>query len=80
MSETVANLEVLEASPHLERLQVVVVDDQRVFMTSANLTSRAMDRNVEAGLLVFDRELAQSTVARFQTLIDHGMVMPLPAP
>jgi phosphatidylserine/phosphatidylglycerophosphate/cardiolipin synthase-like enzyme len=60
--------------------KVVVVDDGRVFMTSANLTSRAMDRNVEAGLLVFDRDLAQSTVARFQTLIDRGMVVPLPTP
>ena len=60
--------------------KVVVVDDRRVFVTSANLTSRAMDRNVEAGLLVFDQALAQSTVARFQALIDHGMVVPLPAP
>lgn len=58
--------------------KVTVADQSRVFMTSANLTPRAMDRNVEAGLLVADRDLARTTVARFQSLIDNGMVLPLP--
>jgi phosphatidylserine/phosphatidylglycerophosphate/cardiolipin synthase-like enzyme len=67
-----------EAGAGVLHAKVTVIDERRVFVTSANLTPRAMDQNVEAGLLVSDRDLARTTVARFQTLIDHGMVVPLP--
>jgi phosphatidylserine/phosphatidylglycerophosphate/cardiolipin synthase-like enzyme len=33
----------------------VVADDEVVFVTSANLTEAALDRNIEVGLLVRDR-------------------------
>ena len=43
------------AFPHAK---VVVHDNEQVFVTSANLTPNALDRNIEAGLLVRDQALA----------------------
>lgn len=56
----------------------VVVDDEAVFVTSANLTEAALDRNVEMGLLVRDRALALSVTSHFRTLIDLKLLRPLP--
>ena len=39
----------------------------------------ALDRNIEAGLCVRDRSLAQALAAHFQRLIDTSLVVPLPA-
>ena len=58
--------------------KVVVVDDQLVFVTSANLTEAAFDRNIEMGLLVRDRALAASASSHFRGLIDRGLLRPLP--
>jgi phosphatidylserine/phosphatidylglycerophosphate/cardiolipin synthase-like enzyme len=58
--------------------KAVVVDDEVVFITSANLTEAALDRNIELGLLVRDRALAGSVSRHFQTLIDRGMLVTLP--
>jgi phosphatidylserine/phosphatidylglycerophosphate/cardiolipin synthase-like enzyme len=58
--------------------KAVVTDDEAVFVTSANLTEAALDRNIELGLLVRDRALAVSVVTHFQTLIDRGLLSPLP--
>ena len=59
--------------------KAVVVDDEAVFVTSANLTEAALDRNIELGLLVRDRALALSVSAHFRALIDKGGLLPLPA-
>ncbi|NBT26512.1 MAG: hypothetical protein EBT09_08185 [Actinobacteria bacterium] len=56
----------------------VVHDREQVFVTSANLTPNALDRNIDAGVLVRDRSLARTLAAHFQRLIDTGLVMPLP--
>ncbi len=58
--------------------KAVVADDEAVFVTSANLTEAALDRNVELGLLVRDRALAASVLSHFQGLIDRGRLHPLP--
>lgn len=58
--------------------KVVVGDDEAVFMTSANLTAAAFDRNIEMGLLVRDRALAASVVSHFRVLIEQGLLKPLP--
>lgn len=58
--------------------KAVVADSQRLLVTSANLTEAALDRNVELGILVNDRELALATEAYFQGLIDLGQLRPLP--
>jgi phosphatidylserine/phosphatidylglycerophosphate/cardiolipin synthase-like enzyme len=49
-----------------------------VFVTSANLTEAALDRNIEMGLLVRDRALALSVSSHFRILIEQGLLKPLP--
>jgi phosphatidylserine/phosphatidylglycerophosphate/cardiolipin synthase-like enzyme len=57
--------------------KAVVADDQAVFITSANLTEAALDRNIEVGLR--DRSLAASVSSHFRGLIECGLLTPLPS-
>ena len=59
--------------------KAVVADDEAVFVTSANLTEAALERNIELGLLVRDRALAASISTHFRGLIDRGLLRALPA-
>ena len=58
--------------------KAVVADEESVFITSANLTAAAWDRNIELGLLVRDRALAMTTIMHFRTLIERDLLRPLP--
>lgn len=58
--------------------KVVVADSASVFITSANLTEAALDRNIEIGLLVRDRALAASVIGHFDALIHGGGLARLP--
>jgi len=58
--------------------KAVVADDEAVFVTSANLTEAALDRNFELGLLVRDPALAASVASHFRILIARGLLHPLP--
>jgi phosphatidylserine/phosphatidylglycerophosphate/cardiolipin synthase-like enzyme len=58
--------------------KAVVVDDEVVFVTSANLTEAAMEHNIELGLLVRDHALALSVSSHFRGLIDRSLLLPLP--
>lgn len=58
--------------------KAVVVDERAIFVTSANLTEAALDRNIELGLLCRDRALAVSVSTYFRALIDRGVLVPLP--
>lgn len=58
--------------------KAVVTDDEAVFVTSANLTEAALDRNIELGLLVRDKALAASVSSHFRALIDRRVLSPLP--
>ena len=59
--------------------KAVVADGESVFITSANLTEAAFDRNIELGLLVRDRTLAETAVIHFRTLIEKGLLQLLPS-
>ncbi|OGQ88149.1 MAG: hypothetical protein A2289_24350 [Deltaproteobacteria bacterium RIFOXYA12_FULL_58_15] len=50
----------------------IVVDDDKVFVTSANFTEAAQQRNTEAGLRVRNRGLAASLRAQFENLVAAG--------
>ncbi|MBK9386578.1 MAG: hypothetical protein IPN34_17330 [Planctomycetes bacterium] len=52
----------------------VVVDDERAFVTSANLTEAAQSRNIEAGVLLEDPPFARQLRRQFESLIDRGYV------
>lgn len=58
--------------------KVIVSDDEKLFVTSANLTEAAFDRNIEAGLLVRDRVLALSMVRHFAGLIENRVLLRIP--
>lgn len=52
----------------------VVVDEERAFVTSANFTEAAHERNIEAGVLVADAGVARALVRQFETLVE-GMAL-----
>ena len=56
----------------------IVVDDERALITSANFTEAAHERNIEAGTVITDAVLARALRAQFDTLVDHGVLKPLP--
>jgi phosphatidylserine/phosphatidylglycerophosphate/cardiolipin synthase-like enzyme len=58
--------------------KAVVADDEAVFITSANLTEAALDRNIEMGLIIRDRAIAASVSRHFRGLIDRALLQPLP--
>jgi phosphatidylserine/phosphatidylglycerophosphate/cardiolipin synthase-like enzyme len=46
----------------------VVVDEERVFITSANFTEAAHERNIEAGVLISNRVTARAIRSQFEML------------
>ena len=50
--------------------KVVVVDGARAFITSANLTGHALEKNMEAGVLINGGPVPQTLSAHLQALID----------
>lgn len=52
----------------------VVVDDRWSFITSANFTEAAQDRNIEAGVLIEDMVLAGALRGQFLTLSRVGVL------
>lgn len=55
----------------------VVVDESKAFITSANLTEAAWDRNVELGVLIHDRPFAKAVIQHFHRLIEQKKLEPL---
>ncbi len=55
-----------------------MADEEIIFITSANLTAAAFDRNIEIGLLYRDRALSAAVLSHFHGLIDRQMLHPLP--
>lgn len=54
--------------------KAVVADDETVFVTSANLTEAALERNIELGVLIRDRAFALTIVGYFRSLIDRDLL------
>ena len=50
----------------------IVIDKRWSLITSANFTEAAHERNIEAGLVVDDRRLAQRLVRQFEELVNKG--------
>lgn len=53
----------------------VIVDGQRVFVSSANFTEAAQQRNIEVGLLVRSVRLAKQLTDHFDTLVGSGALV-----
>jgi phosphatidylserine/phosphatidylglycerophosphate/cardiolipin synthase-like enzyme len=58
--------------------KAVVADNEAVFITSANLTEAALDRNIELGIFVRNRAFALTTCTYFRALIHQHLLKPLP--
>lgn len=54
----------------------VVIDGEAVFISSANFTEAAQERNIEMGLLVRSHWLAERVTQHFETLLGAGLLMP----
>jgi phosphatidylserine/phosphatidylglycerophosphate/cardiolipin synthase-like enzyme len=52
----------------------VVLDRQHVYVSSANFTEAAQERNIEVGLLVRSRRLAAQLTSHFDSLLDAGFL------
>jgi phosphatidylserine/phosphatidylglycerophosphate/cardiolipin synthase-like enzyme len=52
----------------------IVTDDRRAFLTSANLTEAAQQRNIEAGVVIEDAALARNLRRQFETLVEAGVL------
>jgi len=50
----------------------VVVDEEIAFVTSANFTEAAHERNIEAGVLLRSASFAQALSGQFEALVQHG--------
>lgn len=68
----------LEGPGGVLHAKAVVADDEAVFITSANLTEAALDRNIELGVLIRDRAFALTIGGYFRNLIDRDLLKPLP--
>ncbi len=68
----------LEGPGGVLHAKAVVADDEVVFVTSANLTEAALDRNIELGVLIRDRAFALTISGYFRSLIDRDLLKPLP--
>ena len=58
--------------------KVVVIDDQVSFVTSANFTEWAHQRNVEAGVLIRNAEFARHLRQQFEGLVQSRAVLEVP--
>jgi phosphatidylserine/phosphatidylglycerophosphate/cardiolipin synthase-like enzyme len=56
-------------------VKAAIADDQIAFVTSANLTGYALDRNMELGLLVREGEVPRLLAAHFEGLISRGVLV-----
>lgn len=58
--------------------KAVVVDGRWTLLTSANFTEAAQERNIEAGVVVDDRRLAQRVTRQFDELVARGVLRRVP--
>lgn len=56
----------------------VVVDSERVLVTSANFTQAAHERNIEAGVLLADPMAARAVRLQFETLVTKKLLLRIP--
>ncbi len=56
----------------------IIVDDEHVLITSANFTEAAHQRNIEAGVRVDDRQIAEALRIQFETLVERNLLVRVP--
>jgi phosphatidylserine/phosphatidylglycerophosphate/cardiolipin synthase-like enzyme len=51
----------------------IVVDEEQVFISSANFTKAGQNRNIEVGVLIESLWLSQRLIRHFEMLLDRGL-------
>jgi len=69
---SVSDIEPIRSSLHAK---CVIVDGEHVFVSSANFTEAGQDRNIEVGLNIHSKWLAERLSRHFQSLRDRGLVV-----
>lgn len=54
--------------------KIAIVDGSRAFITSGNLTGHALEKNMEAGILINGGSLPKTLIDHLQALIDHRII------
>ena len=66
--------------PACQHAKCILVDRATAFITSANFTESAHERNIELGVLFRDNpRIAESIRSKFESLVQNGFLEPLPA-
>ena len=67
-------------APACQHAKCILVDGVTAFITSANFTESAHERNIELGVLFRENpKVAQSIRSKFESLVQNGFLKPLPA-
>ena len=53
----------------------IVVDGRDLFVSSANFTEAAQNRNLEVGLLIRSASLAENLARHFDVLVEQGLLL-----
>ncbi len=56
----------------------IVIDSRKALITSANFTEAAHERNIEAGIVIESRLIAEALRQQFETLAQRGALVRLP--
>ncbi|MDO8431094.1 MAG: DISARM system phospholipase D-like protein DrmC [Candidatus Binatus sp.] len=56
----------------------VVVDDEEAFITSANFTEAAQERNIEVGVLIRVPSFAKALREQFESIVSYGQLRRVP--
>ena len=56
----------------------IVIDEERLLITSANFTEAAHERNIEAGVLMVDPVAARAMQSQFETLVAQDILKRVP--
>ncbi len=69
---SVADQQPVRSSLHAK---CIVVDSSQVFVSSANFTEAAQERNIEVGLQIESELLARRIAGHFRHLLEHGLLV-----
>jgi phosphatidylserine/phosphatidylglycerophosphate/cardiolipin synthase-like enzyme len=66
------SLEIGEGTRACLHAKCIIVDNEKALISSANFTEAAQERNIEAGILVDDKQIAMALRTQFKTLVERG--------
>ncbi|MBZ0186760.1 MAG: hypothetical protein K8F91_10970, partial [Candidatus Obscuribacterales bacterium] len=72
-----SSLELDSSKRSVLHAKCIVVDENHVFVSSANFTEAAQERNIEIGLAFKSPEIAKRIIWHFSALLDEGILVPL---